>query len=157
MQLSKKSQYGIRVAVQLALLEPSGQYVQSRDLATQEHLPAKFLEQVLLRLRKGGILESKVGSGGGYRLKVPADQIAMTRFFDLFEGAASAPSATSATGGIKALRHLTTELQRAQAAVFDRWTLAELVDIVAAAPSDKGRLSGRAAHPKPTDCQRETD
>src|SRR6185295_13848085 len=49
-------------------------YVQSRDLAKQETLPNKFLEAILLALRRGGFLESKVGSGGGYRLsRLPRD------------------------------------------------------------------------------------
>ena len=49
-------------------------FVQSKDLAAQENLPNKFLESILLALRRGGFLESKVGSGGGYRLsRAPRD------------------------------------------------------------------------------------
>jgi Rrf2 family protein len=51
----------------LARSWPKG-FVQSRDLSQQEGLPNKFLESILLTLRRGGFLESKVGSGGGYRL-----------------------------------------------------------------------------------------
>src|SRR5436190_24278033 len=73
MKLSKRTEYGLRAVVQLARLWPA-HYVQSRDLAQQEHLPNKFLESILLALRRGGVLESKVGSGGGYRLaKNPRD------------------------------------------------------------------------------------
>ncbi len=57
--------------VQLARLSPDS-YVQAKDLASQDELPGKFLEAILLTLRRGGLLESKVGAGGGYRLaKLP--------------------------------------------------------------------------------------
>ncbi len=67
MRLSKQTEYGVRAVVQLARLWPHG-FVQSRDLAQQETLPNKFLEAILLTLRRGGFLESKVGRDGGYRL-----------------------------------------------------------------------------------------
>ena len=53
-----------------------GMFVQSRDLSQQEDLPNKFLEAILLTLRRGGFLESKVGREGGYRLaKEPQREI----------------------------------------------------------------------------------
>lgn len=67
MRLSKQTEYGLRAIVQLARLWPHD-FVQSRDLAQQEKLPNKFLEAILLALRRGGFLESKVGRDGGYRL-----------------------------------------------------------------------------------------
>jgi len=51
--------------------------VQSREVASSESLPAKFLESILLALRSGGILESKVGAGGGYRLTRSPTEIRM--------------------------------------------------------------------------------
>jgi len=67
LRLSKRTEYGLRAIVQLAQLWPRN-FVQSKDLAEHEDLPNKFLESILLALRRGGFLESKVGSGGGYRL-----------------------------------------------------------------------------------------
>ena len=57
----------MRAVVTLARQDPRA-YIQSKDLAQQEGLPNKFLESILLALRRGDFLESKVGSGGGYRL-----------------------------------------------------------------------------------------
>ena len=75
--MSKRAEHGLRAAVRLARVGgggPTGRYTQSRDLAEGEDLPTKFLEAILLVLRRGGILESKVGSGGGYRLtRAPAE------------------------------------------------------------------------------------
>ena len=53
--------------VQLARQAPRT-YIQAKDLAREEGLPNKWLEAILLALRRGDFLESKVGSGGGYRL-----------------------------------------------------------------------------------------
>jgi Rrf2 family protein len=68
LRLSKKTEYGLRAVVQLARLEPH-RYVQARDLSSgREKLPRKFLEAVLAALRQNDFLQSRVGSGGGYRL-----------------------------------------------------------------------------------------
>ncbi|MGC4032827.1 MAG: Rrf2 family transcriptional regulator [Tepidisphaeraceae bacterium] len=59
MRLSKTNRnYGLRAMMQLAKLSPT-QYVQSRDLSKQETLPNKFLESILLALKRGGFLESR--------------------------------------------------------------------------------------------------
>src|SRR5436190_19536656 len=85
MKLSKRTEYGLRAAVQLARLWPR-HFVQARDLAQQESLPNKFLESILLALRRGGFLESKVGSGGGYRLSRPPREIAVGELIRRLEG-----------------------------------------------------------------------
>jgi Rrf2 family protein len=74
LNLSKRTEYGLRAVVQLARHYPSS-YVQSRDLAKEEGLPTKFLEAILLVLRQEDFLESKVGLGGGYKLKRPPREI----------------------------------------------------------------------------------
>jgi Rrf2 family protein len=75
MRLSKRTEYGLRAIVQLARLEPNV-YVQSKDLSSGlEKLPAKFLEAVLIHLGHAGLLESRVGSRGGYRLARPPREI----------------------------------------------------------------------------------
>ena len=85
MRLSKRTEYGLRAVVQLARLDPRS-YVQSKDLAQQEGLPNKFLEAILLALRRGGFLESKVGSGGGYRLSRPPRDIRVGDLIRRLEG-----------------------------------------------------------------------
>ncbi len=85
MRLSKRTEYGLRAVVQLARLWP-GAFVQSRDLAREESLPNKFLEAILLALRRGGFLESKVGSGGGYRLSRAPREISVGDLIRRLEG-----------------------------------------------------------------------
>lgn len=93
MQLSKRTEYGLRAIVQLARLTPN-HFVQSRDLAKQENLPNKFLEAILLALKRGGFLESKVGSGGGYCLSRTPKDINVGEVIRRLEGRLSARDTT---------------------------------------------------------------
>ncbi|MEE1944839.1 Rrf2 family transcriptional regulator [Pedobacter sp. KR3-3] len=71
--LSKKTKYAIKALVVLGknINEPP---MQIARIAEEEHIPKKFLEQILLDLRNAGYLYSKKGAGGGYSLnKNPAD------------------------------------------------------------------------------------
>jgi len=85
LRLSKRTEYGLRAVVQLARLEPRT-YIQSKDLVAREDLPNKFLESILLALRRGNFLESKVGSGGGYRLSRPPKDISVGELIRRLEG-----------------------------------------------------------------------
>jgi Rrf2 family cysteine metabolism transcriptional repressor len=73
MKFSKKSEYGLR-----ALLELTRAYgsttLQRHDIAARQHIPVEFLEQILLALKRAGLLSSTRGAKGGYRLiKQPKD------------------------------------------------------------------------------------
>ncbi len=130
MRLSKRTEYGLRAVVQLARLWPRN-YVQSKDLAQEEDLPNKFLEAILLALRRGGFLESKVGSGGGYRLSRPPRDIRVGEVIRRREGRLSVkdsapPSATSP--GEIAVRLINRKLTEATDQVLDKLTLEELMD-----------------------------
>ncbi|MGA2231941.1 MAG: Rrf2 family transcriptional regulator [Tepidisphaeraceae bacterium] len=134
MRLSKRTEYGIRAIVRLAQLGPA-HYVQSRDLAGLEEIPPKFLEAILLALRRGGFLESKVGSGGGYRLSREARDIPVGDLVRRLEGRLtikdkSEPSTTDITGGKVAVRLLNDKLTEATDQVLDQMTLEQLVDHV---------------------------
>ncbi len=67
MQLSKKADYALRAMAILAALPPD-RTLQAQELAESGKIPIKFLEQILLVLKRAGLLRSKRGVGGGYRL-----------------------------------------------------------------------------------------
>ena len=71
--LSKKTRYAIKALVILG--QNFGEApMQISKIASEEHIPKKFLEQILLDLRNAGLLYSKKGAGGGYGLvKDPAE------------------------------------------------------------------------------------
>jgi Rrf2 family protein len=72
--LSQKAKYALRALLILANAR-TGESLHIAGIADAENIPRKFLESTLLELRKHGILESRRGRGGGYRLARPADRI----------------------------------------------------------------------------------
>lgn len=132
MRLSKRTEYGLRAVVQLARLWPQN-FVQSRDLAQAEDLPNKFLESILLALRRGGFLESKVGSGGGYRLSRAPKDIGVGDLIRRLEGRLTlkeGPAPADQSPGKAAVRIISDSLTAATDQVLDTMTLAELVEQV---------------------------
>jgi Rrf2 family protein len=86
--LSKKTRYAI-VALQLLAREFGKGPVLIREIAEREKIPQRFLESILLELRKLGILGSKLGKEGGYYLlKHPAD-VTLFEIVRHFEGTIS--------------------------------------------------------------------
>lgn len=132
MRLSKRTEYGLRAVVQLARLWPR-HFVQSRDLAQTEKLPNKFLESILLALRRGGFLESKVGSGGGYRLSRAPRDIVVGDVIRRLEGRLSikeTPQPGEHSPGEVAVHLINQKLTEATDDVLDTMTLEQLLDHV---------------------------
>lgn len=114
----------------LARLWPNN-FVQSKDLSSQEDLPNKFLESILLALRRGGFLESKVGSGGGYRLSRSPRQISVGDVVRRLEGRLSLKESQGAgegSTGKVAVRLLNQRLTAATDEVLDTVTLDQLME-----------------------------
>jgi Rrf2 family transcriptional regulator, cysteine metabolism repressor len=136
-KLSKRTEYGLRAVVQLARLWPQ-HFVQSRDLSEKEKLPNKFLESILLALRRGGFLESKVGSGGGYRLSRAPKDLSVGEIIRRLEGRLTIKETTPTTDftpGEVAVRLLNDRLTKATDDVLDNLTLEQLVEHVNRAAS----------------------
>jgi Rrf2 family protein len=85
MILSKKSIYGLKALLSLARRDSKDLVIIS-DLAREENIPKKFLEAILLALKNGGILHSRIGKGGGYSLAVPARELTVGRIIRILEG-----------------------------------------------------------------------
>jgi Rrf2 family protein len=84
--ITKKSKYAIKALIYLTKKKPH-QPVLIEEISQAEKIPKKFLEAILLELRKSGYLGSKKGKGGGYYLLKPADEINMAEVMRLFDGA----------------------------------------------------------------------
>ena len=83
--LSKKTKYGLKALSYLASQDENTP-VQIAEIAKQENISQKFLESILLSLRKTGFLGSKKGKGGGYYLIKNADEVLMTDVMRILEG-----------------------------------------------------------------------
>ncbi|HTA43247.1 MAG TPA: Rrf2 family transcriptional regulator [Bryobacteraceae bacterium] len=84
-QLSKRTQYCLRALYALARDYGRGPTLIA-ELAQEEAIPKKFLEQILLSLKATGLVESKKGKGGGYTLVQPPDRITIGAVIRMVEG-----------------------------------------------------------------------
>ena len=92
MRISAKGEYAIKAMVDLALR--AGHDLQPiQDIAARQAIPQRYLEQVLLQLKRAGFLYARRGSAGGYRLSRPADQITVGALLRAVEGAPPGPHA----------------------------------------------------------------
>jgi Rrf2 family protein len=83
--LSKKTKYAIHALTYLAKKDPS-QPTLIVDIAKEANIPRKFLETILLDLKKNGILGSKMGKGGGYFTRKKPSEIQLSTIIRLFNG-----------------------------------------------------------------------
>jgi Rrf2 family transcriptional regulator, iron-sulfur cluster assembly transcription factor len=83
--LSTTSEYALRALACLAG-QPQGTALLGRDLAKAAEIPANYLSKILLTLRNAELVDTTRGSGGGYRLHKPAEEIFLIDVVELFEG-----------------------------------------------------------------------
>jgi Rrf2 family protein len=132
--LSKKTQYTLRALYHLA-----GKYRQGpvliAHLARQESIPLKFLQQILLQLKKEGVVSSRMGRGGGYFLVRPPDEVSVGSIIRQVEGPLASLPCASETAFRKCdectdadtcvTRIIFREVRDAAADILDRTTLAD--------------------------------
>src|ERR1700716_407037 len=85
MMFSTKAEYGVRVMVELAR-RSDGEPIPLAEIAANDGLPLAYLEHLVARLRKAGLVDSRRGSRGGYLLARPAAQITMAEVVEALEG-----------------------------------------------------------------------
>jgi Rrf2 family transcriptional regulator, cysteine metabolism repressor len=85
MMFSTKAEYGVRVMVELAR-RSDGEPMPLAEIAANDGLPLAYLEHLVARLRKAGLVDSRRGSRGGYLLARPAAKITMAEVVEALEG-----------------------------------------------------------------------
>jgi len=83
--ISNKARYAFRALLAIAAAR-DGRATTSFAIAQEYGIPHKFLEQILVDLKKAGILDSRRGKNGGYVMLRPADTISFGEVLRLFEG-----------------------------------------------------------------------
>ena len=83
--LSKKTQYALQ-ALSYMVEKHSDDPILIAEIASQKNIPIKFLENILLELRKAGFLESKKGKHGGYFFAQAPNKIKLSSIFRIIEG-----------------------------------------------------------------------
>jgi Rrf2 family protein len=149
MKLSKRGEYALRSLINLGIAAKVGRsLLPVTELAKAEGLPVKFLEQVMQQLREAGYVESVRGKHGGYRLAKPAVQIAIGQIVRLIDGPLAPIGCVSQTAyepcncpdeAHCGLRMLMLDVRNAIAAILDRYTLADVVEVTTRKMVSSGR------------------
>jgi Rrf2 family protein len=135
MKVSKRGEYGMRALIALASMPASASVMQIKEIAAREKIPVKFLEQILLTLKNAGLVKSRMGSGGGYYLGKPANQITLGQVVRILDGPLAPITCVSQTAYEKCacpdeetcgLRLVMLDVRNAIADILDNTTLADV-------------------------------
>ena len=133
--LSRKSKYGLKALLALAHEEGRGPVLVS-DLADRDGIPRKFLETILLDLKRHGLVQSKKGRGGGYFLRRSPAEITFGNVIRALEGPLALVPCVSQTAYTKCVecvdeqtcgvRIAMQEVREATSQILDHTTLADI-------------------------------
>src|SRR5215204_4600840 len=130
MRVSAKTDYALRAAVELAAA-PAGTPVKGERLATSQSIPLRFLENILLQLRHAGIVESRRGADGGYKLARPAAEITLADVIRAIDGplagvSGQRPETLDFKGRSEPLREVWVAVRASLRSVLEEVTLADV-------------------------------
>ena len=131
MRISAKGEYAVKAMLDLALCDDGETLQPIQDIARRQSIPQRYLEQVLLGLKRAGFLHSRRGSAGGYRLAKPPAQITAGALLRAVEGQQVVGSVGRAARGSVGdaggdLIHLWRAVSEAVDTVVDGTTLEDL-------------------------------
>ena len=125
--ISKKTIYGLKAAILLAKRYDSGPAL-IIDLAQEGHIPKKFLEAILLEMKKEGILNSKKGKGGGYVLAKEPRDISIGDIIRTLDGPLSELSFEDDTKETNEIKIILKEVRDAMSNILNKTSLADVID-----------------------------
>ena len=135
--LTAKGKYGLKALVYLSQ-RPPGQLALVSDVAQSNNIPKKFLDAILGELRNAGIVQSRKGKGGGYRLARLPEEIKVGSIVRVLDGPLAPIPCASHTRyeacddcdvATCQVRHMMLDVRNAIAEVLDHTTLAQMRDM----------------------------
>ncbi|WP_425400354.1 RrF2 family transcriptional regulator [Aeoliella sp.] len=127
MKLPAKIEYGCLAILHLAEQYPLGEPVQIRRVAAEHGIPSRFLVQILLELKRAGLVSSTRGAAGGYQLARAPDEISLGEVIAVLEGNDATEEIES--GGLRgALYSACREAEAVQQERLDGISLANLLE-----------------------------
>ncbi len=134
--LTAKGKYGLKALAHLAKLGPAAT-TQATDIAQANNIPKKFLDAILGELRNAGLVHSRKGPGGGYRLARAPTEIKIGHVIRVIDGPLAPIACASRTAyqpcqdcrdiARCTVRLLMAQVRDAMSEVLDRLTLADMV------------------------------
>ncbi|MDC9826237.1 Rrf2 family transcriptional regulator [Devosia sp. ZB163] len=135
--LTAKGKYGLKALVHMSQMQP-GQLALATEMAAANNIPKKFLDAILGELRNAGIVQSRKGKGGGYRLARPAEEVKVGAIVRVLDGPLAPIPCASHTRYEACddcdvetcqVRHMMLDVRNAIAEVLDKTTLAQMRDM----------------------------
>jgi Rrf2 family protein len=129
MRLSARVDYALRAVVELAsAVEGASRPVTAEQLADRQGIPPKFLESILLQLRRGGVVNAQRGPEGGYWLARPADEITLADVIRVIDGPLAnvrgyRPEALGYQGAAESLQEVWIALRASEREILDLVTV----------------------------------
>ena len=128
-ELSCKSEYALLALLELAAHYDCGEPLQIRQIAAQQSIPDRYLEQLLATLRRSGIIRSQRGAKGGYMLARAPQAITLLDIVECLEGSEGQPIATDVPKlAVSLITEIWQEADQAANAVLKKYTLQTLCD-----------------------------
>lgn len=136
MKLSKKSEYALRALLELTMAHGTTT-LQRQEIAARQHIPVEFLEQILLALKRAGLLSSRRGMKGGYGLIKSPNEITLGQVIRILDGPLAPIGCVSKTAYQKCrdcpytdtpqcpVQHVMGAVRDAIAGILDHYTLAD--------------------------------
>ena len=131
MRVSAKTDYALRAALELAAA-PDEKPVKGERIATAQAIPLRFLENILMQLRHAGLVESRRGAEGGYRLARPAGEVTLADVIRAIDGplagvSGARPETLDFTGVAEPMRDVWIAVRASLRGVLEGVTLADVV------------------------------
>ena len=131
MRVSAKTDYAIRAALELAAA-PDEKPVKGERIATAQAIPLRFLENILMQLRHAGLVESRRGADGGYRLARPAAEVKLADVIRAIDGPLAGvggvrPESLGFNGVAEPMREVWIAVRASLRSVLEGVTLADVV------------------------------
>ncbi|MGC9669842.1 RrF2 family transcriptional regulator [Planosporangium sp. 12N6] len=135
MRLSARVDYALRAAAELAAAasgsDGAHRPVTAERLAQAQQIPPKFLESILLQLRRGGVVTAQRGPEGGYRLARPADDISLAEIIRVIDGPLAnvrgqRPEHVDYPGAAESLQDVWIALRASEREILELVTIADV-------------------------------
>jgi len=130
-RISAKVDYAVRAMCELAAHDPATP-LKAEPMAAAQEIPLSFLENILVDLKRAGIVRSQRGQEGGYRLGRPADRVSIADIIRAVEGPLAdvrgiRPEALRFEGPARALREVWLANRVGVRRVLEHVTIADVV------------------------------
>jgi Rrf2 family protein len=130
-RVSAKTDYALRAAVELAAA-PDDKPVKGERIARAQEIPLRFLENILMQLRHAGLVDSRRGADGGYRLARPANEVTLADVIRAIDGplagvSGARPETLDFDGTAAPMRDVWIAVRASLRAVLEHVTLADVV------------------------------